>query len=107
MMADEMATLWDRRRTLTSRFIAQPERFQECEHCRSIILKRFGICLYCGSYRFLDDPERIRTTAREMATRPYGLMRPVVPRLGLQESASVKCNPPKPEPPRNETVEFL
>ena len=81
MMADDWAKLWNLRRASVARFIAEPERFKECEQCRSISLKGAAICQWCGGYRFLEDPKRVRATAREMGTRPYSLAAAVVPRL--------------------------
>ncbi len=83
MMNDELHELWTRRRDIVNKFIAHPEKYKECEHCRSINLKAAGLCVWCGAYTFLENPERVRLTAREMGMRPYPLSAGVMPRLAL------------------------
>jgi hypothetical protein len=67
----------------SARIIASAELYKECEQCRSIVLKKFGLCPWCHCYRFFEDAERIRATAREMDERPFSMGEPVVPRLEL------------------------
>jgi hypothetical protein len=88
MMEDELQVLWAHRRAQVDRFIACAEQYKECDQCRAILTKGVGICCFCGTYRFVQDPDRIRATAREMKTRPFPLAAPVMPRSALSSVGS-------------------
>jgi hypothetical protein len=83
MMKDELAALWSLRRAALDEINANAERYKECEQCRAIPVKRSAVCPWCGAYRFLENPERVRATVREMGMRPFPLAAPVMPRSAL------------------------
>jgi len=81
-VTDEMLKkLWDFRREGLQEVVQNPTRFKECEQCRSISVKKCGICARCHSYRFKEDVEVVLATVEEMAKHPYPVYAAVVPRI--------------------------
>jgi len=47
----------------------QPELYQVCEGCESIIMRDAATCPNCHGYRFDLDPERVRAQAEVLGKR--------------------------------------
>jgi hypothetical protein len=61
--------------------ILEVERFKVCDQCRSISYRRVQTCSVCGAYRFNEEPEFVRETAREMGAHPFPVTSGTVPRF--------------------------
>jgi hypothetical protein len=70
------------RQNRAEQIIVDTEKFKVCDQCRSISLKHAASCSVCGAYRFDEDPEMIRSTAREMGGNPFPITSGTVPRIG-------------------------
>jgi hypothetical protein len=81
MTQDELKKHWANRRHGIQRILARPQNYKACDGCRSISLKRAGICPICKTYRFSEDPEIVVATAHEMLTSPFPISAAIVPRL--------------------------
>ena len=93
MTGEMLERLWAARLEGLRRIADQAEDFKECDQCRSISPKRYGLCPWCRCYRFNEDVETVRATLALMAERPWPLNAGVVPRLSLDAPAQ-----PKPAP---------
>jgi len=69
-----------KRRQSLAKMLADAGSFKECDQCRSISPQRLGICPFCGTYRFNEDPEATRATLKEMVQRPFPVGAAVAPR---------------------------
>ena len=81
-MTDEaLDRLWTLRRERINRILEAPQKYKECEQCRSISFKHAGRCPICRCYRFIEDPLAVAATALEMRERPFPLSAAVAPRI--------------------------
>jgi len=69
------------RRELLAEMLTQIHRLKECDQCRSVVMKERGVCPYCGTYRFIEDEERVAETIQVMGQMPWPRAVGVVPRL--------------------------
>jgi hypothetical protein len=89
------------RRARVTRILEAPQKFKECDQCRSISFRHTGRCPICQSYRFIDDPRAVAATARLMLDHPFPLSAAVPPRLLQNCSGSLT-----PLRPWAERIEF-
>ena len=68
------------RQKQAEQIISTVRRFKVCEQCRSISYKSAQVCSVCGAYRFDEDPEIVRSTAKEMGANPFPTTSATVPR---------------------------
>jgi len=69
------------RQRRAGQIIVEAERFKVCEQCRSISYRHVPTCSICGAYRFDENPDLIRDTAREMSSHPFPVTAGTVPRF--------------------------
>ena len=69
------------RQRRASQIIVEVDRFKVCDQCRSISYKHVQTCSVCGAYRFEEDPNTVKTTAREMSSHPFPVTAGTVPRF--------------------------
>lgn len=81
MTAREQARHLAVRRNRAEQIIVEVSRFKVCDQCRSISYKHAQTCNVCGAYRFDEDPDTVRKTAKEMGANPFPTTIGTVPRL--------------------------
>ncbi|HWH72538.1 MAG TPA: hypothetical protein VNT26_24465 [Candidatus Sulfotelmatobacter sp.] len=81
MTAREQARHLAARQKRAEQIIVEVDRFKVCDQCRSISYKHVQTCSVCGAYRFNDDPQAVRDTAREMGANPFPVTSGTVPRV--------------------------
>jgi hypothetical protein len=81
MTVEELNKHWTARKQQLRRMADEVRRFKQCEECRSILDRDWGVCPVCKSYRFETDPEVLRRSMCEMEQRPYPASAPVLPRF--------------------------
>ncbi len=69
------------RQSRAEQIVVEAHHFKICEQCRSIFQKHAPTCSVCGAYRFIDDPEAVRSTAKEMGSNPFPATSGTVPRI--------------------------
>lgn len=69
------------RQKRAEQIMVEVERFKVCDQCRSISFKQAQTCSVCGAYRFVEDPEIVCGTAREMGANPFPITAGTVPRF--------------------------
>jgi hypothetical protein len=78
---DQIAT---RRTYIRESVLAEPERFVVCEICESILMlpiRKSGLCLFCGGYRFDGTRERVLAAATALGDKPIAASCAVLPRF--------------------------
>lgn len=93
MTGELLERLWAARLEGLRRIESQAGDFKECDQCRSILPRTYGLCPWCRSYRFKEDVETVRATLAVMAARPWPLNAGVVPRITWEAPVQ-----PKPAP---------
>ncbi len=72
------------RQKRAEQIIVEVDRFKVCDQCRSISYKHVSTCSVCGAYRFTEEAETVRATAKEMGSNPFPVTAGTVPRLVLE-----------------------
>ena len=93
MTSEILERLWAARLELLRGIAKHATEFKECDQCRSISLKRMGICPWCHCYRFKEDVEVVRATLNVMAKNPWPVNAGVVPRISLDAYTQEKPAP--------------
>ncbi len=81
MTAREQARHLAVRQKRAEQIIVEIDRFKVCDQCQSISYKHVASCSVCGAYRFNEEPDTVRDTAKRMGSNPFPVTSGTVPRI--------------------------
>ena len=81
MSAEEYNRHLQLRRDSIAVFLAKPERYKVCEHCRSVCPRGYPLCPFCHAYCFIEEPSYVKETARIMGSFAFPLCEGVASRI--------------------------